>query len=77
MTEIQAKTLLPALAGMDVLARARTGTGKTVGFLVPSIERVQQQHRGGGGGEGIDVLVISPTRELASQIGQPSDYRLC
>ena len=70
MTEIQAKTLLPALAGTDVLARARTGTGKTVGFLVPSIERVQQRR---GGSSGIDVLVISPTRELATQIGTQAE----
>lgn len=41
MTEIQAKTLQPALAGLDVLGRARTGTGKTVAFLVPAIEQLR------------------------------------
>eukprot|EP01047_Picozoa_sp_COSAG01_P113118 COSAG01_NODE_41833_length_446_cov_5.824207_1_plen_78_part_01 len=40
MTEIQARTLAPALAGKDILGRARTGTGKTLAFLVPALERL-------------------------------------
>ncbi|KAJ1307192.1 hypothetical protein OPQ81_001307 [Rhizoctonia solani] len=68
-TEVQAKTLGPILAGKDVLARAKTGTGKTLAFLIPAIEtlrRVGQQSAPGVA----SVLVISPTRELAQQIGQ-------
>ena len=49
------------------LAQARTGTGKTLAFLIPSIERLirssQQPQRGQ-----ISVLILSPTRELAIQI---------
>ncbi|CAE6443432.1 unnamed protein product [Rhizoctonia solani] len=68
-TEVQAKTLGHILAGKDVLARAKTGTGKTLAFLIPAIEalrRVGQQPTPGVA----SVLVISPTRELAQQIGQ-------
>ncbi|CAE6525896.1 unnamed protein product [Rhizoctonia solani] len=68
-TEVQAKTMGHILAGKDVLARAKTGTGKTLAFLIPAIEtlrRVGQQSAPGVA----SVLVISPTRELAQQIGQ-------
>ncbi|KEP49248.1 DEAD-box ATP-dependent RNA helicase [Rhizoctonia solani 123E] len=68
-TEVQAKTLGHILAGKDVLARAKTGTGKTLAFLIPAIETLR---RGGQmSPQGVaSVLVISPTRELAQQIGQ-------
>lgn len=63
MTEIQAKTWEACVKGKDVLGRSRTGSGKTVAFLLPAIERVLREPK-----EGIRVLVISPTRELAAQI---------
>ncbi|XP_057727110.1 DEAD-box ATP-dependent RNA helicase 31-like [Arachis stenosperma] len=69
MTIVQAATLPVILKGKDVLAKARTGTGKTVAFLLPSIEVVanspptERDHRR----PPIHVLVICPTRELASQ----------
>jgi ATP-dependent RNA helicase MSS116 len=69
MTEIQAKTWEAASAGQDVLGRARTGTGKTVAFLLPALQqllenlpKVSQSH--------VSMLVLSPTRELAAQIGE-------
>ncbi|KAK6919997.1 Helicase, C-terminal [Dillenia turbinata] len=69
MTLVQEATLPVILRGKDVLAKAKTGTGKTVAFLLPSIEVVLQspppdrdQKR-----PSILVLVICPTRELASQ----------
>ncbi|GFY97427.1 P-loop containing nucleoside triphosphate hydrolases superfamily protein [Actinidia rufa] len=69
MTVVQEATLPVILKGKDVLAKAKTGTGKTVAFLLPSIEVVlksppidRDQKR-----SPIFVLIICPTRELASQ----------
>ncbi|XP_058095976.1 DEAD-box ATP-dependent RNA helicase 31-like [Magnolia sinica] len=69
MTVVQAATLPVILKGKDVLAKAKTGTGKTVAFLLPSIEVIAKlpspdhdQKR-----PPINVLIICPTRELASQ----------
>ena len=71
-TEIQDKTFAVASSGRDVLGRARTGTGKTVAFLLPAIERILQlgvlQNQ-----EQIGVLIVSPTRELATQIGDQAE----
>lgn len=65
MTEIQAQSIPPLLQGSDILAAARTGSGKTLGFLIPAIElvyKLQFKPRNGTG-----VVVLSPTRELAMQ----------
>lgn len=67
MTQVQAATLPDALAGRDVLAQAKTGTGKTVAFLVPSIQRLCMLPSLPPDSS-ISVLVLSPTRELALQI---------
>jgi len=75
MTEIQSKTYAAALSGRDVLGRARTGTGKTVAFLLPAIERVLRS-REYQPGLNVGVLVISPTRELAQQIGDEAEKLL-
>ena len=67
-TSVQDATLPHIMQGLDVLARAKTGSGKTVGFLLPAIERLARAgapHRGN-----VSCLVISPTRVLASQIGE-------
>lgn len=67
MTRVQAETIQKSLNGSDILAKAKTGTGKTLAFLIPALEllhRIPQQKRNGK----ISVLIISPTRELASQI---------
>ena len=64
-TAVQDQTLPHITKGVDVLARAKTGSGKTVGFTLPSIELLtKNQVRRGD----VSVLIVSPTRELASQI---------
>lgn len=72
MTEIQDKTFAAASSGRDVLGRARTGTGKTLAFLLPAIERILQLGTTNTGGQ-IGILVVSPTRELATQIGDQAE----
>ena len=64
MTEIQAKTFDAAASGQDVMARARTGTGKTMAFLLPALNRIAENPIKGQ----VNMLILSPTRELASQI---------
>ncbi|BEI92567.1 uncharacterized protein CcaverHIS019_0501950 [Cutaneotrichosporon cavernicola] len=66
MTEVQARTIPPLLAGKDVLGAARTGSGKTIAFLVPSVEMLHSLRFKPANGTG--VVIISPTRELALQI---------
>lgn len=65
-TEVQAATLPAILDGHDVLAQAKTGTGKTLAFLVPSIQRLLQAPLPAQ--SLTSILVMSPTRELATQI---------
>jgi ATP-dependent RNA helicase RhlE len=62
-TPVQAAAIPPALAGKDVLATAQTGTGKTLAFLVPVIERLLSDKA-----RGVEALVLVPTRELAMQV---------
>ncbi|KAG9093907.1 ATP-dependent RNA helicase dbp4 [Ceratobasidium sp. UAMH 11750] len=66
MTDIQAKSLPVSLKGKDVLGAARTGSGKTLSFLVPVLEILHR--RKWGPQDGLGALIISPTRELAIQI---------
>ncbi|KAJ4883190.1 DEAD-box ATP-dependent RNA helicase 26 [Raphanus sativus] len=69
MTVVQEATLPIILKGKDVLAKAKTGTGKTVAFLLPSIEAVIKSPPASRDSRQspIVVLVVCPTRELASQ----------
>jgi ATP-dependent RNA helicase RhlE len=62
-TPVQAAAIPQALEGRDLIATAQTGTGKTLAFLVPIIERLLQQNA-----PGIGALVLLPTRELAMQV---------
>lgn len=64
MTPVQAHTIVPLLNNRDCHVQAKTGTGKTVSFLVPSIQKILVKSKRSG----ISLLVISPTRELAMQI---------
>ena len=75
MTEIQAKTYGPAAKGHDILGRARTGTGKTVAFLLPALERLIRDEALTDP-TAIGMLIVSPTRELATQIGEQAKQLL-
>lgn len=61
-TPIQALTVGPVLEGRDVIAKAETGTGKTLAFGAPMMARINPRRRSVLG------LVLSPTRELAEQV---------
>ena len=65
-TQVQAAALPPALAGKDVVVKAKTGTGKTLGFCIPAFERLLAAPPPPGR---VGALIVSPTRELAAQIG--------
>jgi ATP-dependent RNA helicase RhlE len=62
-TPVQAAAIPQALDGKDVLATAQTGTGKTLAFLVPVIEKLLKENT-----PGVKALVLVPTRELAMQV---------
>src|SRR5262245_2052638 len=60
-TPIQSQAIPPALQGKDVVRSAATGTGKTLAFVLPVLERL-------AGKRGTRALILAPTRELAVQI---------
>lgn len=68
-TPIQAQSIPHMLAGRDVLGCAQTGTGKTAAFALPILQRLSKNPRRGSNARGARTLVLCPTRELASQIG--------
>ncbi|MEM2119210.1 MAG: DEAD/DEAH box helicase [Candidatus Bathyarchaeia archaeon] len=61
---IQAQAITPLLEGKDVIGQAQTGTGKTAAFGIPMIERLNPD------AQGVQGLVLVPTRELAVQVAQ-------
>jgi len=63
-TPIQAAALPLLLDGRDVIGQARTGSGKTLAFAIPAVEIVDPRQRD------VQVLVLTPTRELAIQVGR-------
>jgi ATP-dependent RNA helicase DeaD len=64
-TEIQAGTIPLILEGKDLIGRSNTGTGKTAAFGIPIVQMVARRGRERG-----QVLILSPTRELAMQTGE-------
>lgn len=66
MTTIQRAALPHALCGRDVLGAAKTGSGKTLTFLIPVIEKLYRLRWGSM--DGVGAIIISPTRELSVQI---------
>jgi len=69
-TPVQAKAIPPALEGADILATASTGTGKTLSFLIPMIQRMDATSVPSTKGKRgpIRALILLPTRELAMQV---------
>lgn len=65
-TPVQAQSIPPALAGNDVVATAQTGTGKTLAFVLPMLEKFSSAPVP----MGIRAVILSPTRELAIQINE-------
>ncbi|MDY7117313.1 DEAD/DEAH box helicase [Halomonas sp. SSL-5] len=72
-TPIQLKAIPAVLKGGDLLASAQTGTGKTAGFTLPMLQRLADGPRPGK--RQVRALVLTPTRELAAQVGESvADY---
>jgi ATP-dependent RNA helicase RhlE len=67
-TPIQEKSIRPVLEGKDLLGCAQTGTGKTAAFALPILQRLHEKPLPPGARQ-VRALVLAPTRELASQIG--------
>ncbi|XP_034080219.1 nucleolar RNA helicase 2 isoform X2 [Gymnodraco acuticeps] len=68
--DIQSKTFNSVFDGEDVIAQARTGTGKTFSFAVPLVEKLQRDPVDSARGRAPKVLVLTPTRELAIQVAK-------
>lgn len=73
MTQVQAASLPFIMRGDDVLAKAKTGTGKTLAFLIPAVEKVKDIKSRNAS---IQILVLSPARELAFQIAKEAELLL-
>ncbi|CAO1666962.1 MULTISPECIES: DEAD/DEAH box helicase [Salinicola] len=68
---IQSQAIPAVLEGRDVMAAAQTGTGKTAGFTLPILHRLSQGERPQGGSQiPVRALILTPTRELAAQVGE-------
>lgn len=63
-TTIQERTIPSVLEGKDVIAKAQTGTGKTLAFVLPILEKIDVQK------SDVQALILTPTRELAQQISK-------
>mgnify|MGYP000396826939 FL=1 len=66
LTEIQEKSMLPAIQGKDIIASSKTGSGKTLAFLIPAINRMMSQKALSR--QDPRALILAPTRELAKQV---------
>ncbi|CAN6170876.1 unnamed protein product [Urochloa humidicola] len=65
---IQRAVLEPAMQGKDMIGRARTGTGKTLAFGIPIMDRIISYNEKNGSGRNPLAIVLAPTRELARQV---------
>ena len=70
-TQIQQKSITPILDRNDILGCAQTGTGKTAAFTIPILQLMHEERASSSSRmRSIDVLILTPTRELAIQIGE-------
>jgi ATP-dependent RNA helicase RhlE len=69
-TPIQQRAIPPILLGRDLLGSAQTGTGKTAAFAIPILQLLYQKQGLEKGRKNIKALIVTPTRELAIQIGE-------
>jgi ATP-dependent RNA helicase RhlE len=69
-TSIQAQAIPPILEGKDLLGCAQTGTGKTGAFTLPLLQLMFQRFNRESSGRVIQTLILTPTRELAIQVGE-------
>ena len=65
-TPIQLRAIPAAISGRDIVGIAQTGTGKTGAFMLPTLERIEA-------GQGLQALVLCPTRELAQQVAEDTE----
>ena len=73
-TAIQQQAIPPIISGRDILASAQTGTGKTAGFMLPLLHRLQAAPRNKNNRRPY-ALILTPTRELAAQVAESArDY---
>jgi ATP-dependent RNA helicase RhlE len=68
-TPVQQQAIPVVLQGRDMLAGAQTGTGKTAGFTLPLLQRLNTTPWQGRGRRPVRALILTPTRELAAQVG--------
>ncbi|SPW33078.1 ATP-dependent RNA helicase rhlE [Edwardsiella tarda] len=68
-TPIQQQAIPLVLQRRDLMASAQTGTGKTAGFTLPLLQLLHQSPKNGKGRRPVRALILTPTRELAAQIG--------
>lgn len=69
-TPIQQQAIPVILNDRDLMACAQTGTGKTAGFTLPILQKLSKKEWSGSGRRPVRVLILTPTRELAAQIGE-------
>lgn len=69
-TPIQRQAIPVILQGSDVMALAQTGTGKTAGFTLPLLQRLADNTKADKTNRVVRALILTPTRELAAQVGE-------
>jgi ATP-dependent RNA helicase RhlE len=69
-TPIQQQAIPCVLQGRDLMASAQTGTGKTAGFTLPLLQLLSQEEPHAKGRRPVRALILTPTRELAAQVGE-------